>query len=300
MNWKRFTEILKDQFRRERPKVSPHPADEWSGEILEEGGFVHSDPIITFDEVPLMQAMASEEGPKFKEGEWVDVNSKVYGRWLGRVESRQRVGNHWRYTIVSDGLLIFFQPPEQGRELHRRHHLVPESILERQTGYSAPTGSAEAYAVAFELGKGIPLGTRGIGGLWGFSNPPSSLAGLKAWAEEHGKEWTSPAAQTQYMMEHFGRTGGLIVLPVTEDQSKGLAHSSKDQLEPLHREFLLTIDHLIHVVGDVRFAEKMRLDLMDLWGEEKVAKGMLANEVLGMNLAEYARWLLSSSKESSQ
>lgn len=304
MNWKRFTEILKDQFRRERAKQTPpHLAGEFSGKLLAQGGvvknrsgatggfFFSQDEIFNRSNPPVVPA-------SFLVGQVVWAATKTYGRILVRIDNSLTLGDHWFYEVSEDGLRVSYAPRKVGRRL-----IVPEESLEHHRALpAAPTGSAEAAAAAF---SGRPWDSwsveHPIGGLWGFTSPPSSLEDLKAWAEEHGKEWASPAAQTQYMMEHFERTGEMAIhLPVVKDQESGLAHSTKNQLEPLHREFLLTIDHLINVIGDVRFAEKMRLDLMDLWGEEKVAKGVLANEVLGMGIAEYAHWLVNNSKESSQ
>lgn len=73
--------------------------------------------------------------------------------------------------------------------------------------------------------------------------------------------------------------------------SYGYDPANKPQLEPLHRDFLLAIEHVHNVIGDLVFAEKMRDDLVDLWYEDKVAKGLDLPEALGMTDDQYSHWV---------
>jgi TP901 family phage tail tape measure protein len=43
------------------------------------------------------------------------------------------------------------------------------------------------------------MASNGGGGLWGFLDPPTSIANLKAYAAAHGKNWTDVATQTNFM-----------------------------------------------------------------------------------------------------
>lgn len=159
-----------------------------------------------------------------------------------------------------------------------------------------PTGSAEAAGIAWmyqNLGF-LPDRSqqRFLGGLWGFTDPMASMEGLKRFAEERGVKWTSPAVQTQYMVEHFGAGGGMMVVPLSEGQTNWHAQASKAQAKSLHREFLLTIDHVENVIGDKAFAEKMREDLLDLWHQDKLDTDLVtAPEALGMTESEYSAWV---------
>lgn len=130
-------------------------------------------------------------------------------------------------------------------------------------------------------------------GLWGFTSPASPLADFKKYAGEKGKSWVDPRVQMQYVLEK-----GIVqmFLPIADDQTLGQNSMNELQLEPLHRDFLLAIDHVRNVIGDAAFAEKMREDLVELWHEDKVAKGLSLPQALGMTEMEYSRWVEGEDK----
>lgn len=203
-------------------------------------------------------------------------------------------------------------------------HSGPLSLGEDEEVYNRknpppapPTGSVDAAAIAFMRGtldfhphprqiefyeRLVKSSSPGGGGLWGFTSGMGCMDDLKAFAEEQGKDWTSPALQTEYLTARVGAGGGYMHFyfdeVATEIQGIGQDKYPESQYEPLHREFLLTIDHVRDVIGDKKFAEKMREDLLGLWHEDKVAKGLTAPQALGMTEDQYSAWV--EKKESSQ
>lgn len=204
----------------------------------------------------------------FQDGKIVWVNSRYYGRYLAQVRSAALLGRHWRYEVSDQGLHVSYPRtrPERRQNVDQR--------------------DLEPYAPVLA----VDPARKGSYGLWGFTSSASSLDALKAYAEDHGKDWRSPALQTAFMARQFGSEGGMMFLP-TNDQQVGLDPAHEFQLEPLHREFLLTIDHVEKVIGDRTFAEKMRDDLVSLWHEDKVAKGLTIHEALGMTPDQYSAWV---------
>lgn len=223
-----------------------------------------------------------DEGPPIESSNAHDDERPWTGQVLREFSLPENEGGYLGAGIGAHGVPLTLGPEE---EVYNRKNPPP----------APPTGSIEAAAIAWlhqMTGFRTDSSQMRALGLWGFTPAMASMEGLKRYAKGRGVDWMSPAVQTQFMVEHFGADGGMMIIPATENQVDWHAQASKFQAKSLHREFLLTIDHVENVIGDKSFAEKMREDLLGLWHEDKLDTDLItAPEALGMTEAEYSSWV---------